>query len=552
MLNDILIAILSALVIVLTVLLWLRHRSESRGVSLNREAVDELLSSFLKNLKQGRIQDIAGTVSSILRKHLKCGKIVYLRYYKGNLELNFVSGLRQPDKDKFRIRLYPNVFEQLRQISEISPVNKLQKLLPPEFLDLLTGNGLEYFFPVYNREQLYGLYFVTTALPLNSNALRLLSTTLAFNLSTAYHIGNQESRLKNAEQKIKSFEASIGQAGKKGFSTCSEMTRCLKIRESKRLTTELVRILGRECSFSRLMFCVKSSNNDKASFSIDGNIQAETNLVKESYDIIIKELNTGKISDLSELSQMGKAVKPLIKKLREDNIKYITLMPWYKDEKAMLAWAGPMSIPDVLTRLKSFRSDAMPLVENARRIELMEEMSYTDGLTGVYNFRFFRDRISEELHRAERYGRFAALLIFDIDDLKTVNDKHGHLAGDHLLKSFADILAGSVRSIDVVCRYGGDEFCLIMPETSRQRTRLFMERFQENVISSRCRVDGVSEDLKYSVSIGGAVFPVDGNSVDSLIHSADMALLQAKAEGGKRARLCETGNVQDKQGKTKI
>jgi len=550
MINDVLIAFLSILVITLSILLWLRYRSEGTSVSLNRDAVDELLSAFVINLKQGRIQDVAGSVSNILRKHLKCGKIIYLRYYKGNLELNFISGLRQPNKEKFRIRLYPNICEQLRQITEISPVNKLSKILPSDYMNILSTYGLEYFFPVYNREQLYGLYFVTTELPLKSNALRLLSMTLAFNLSTAYHIGNQESRLKNAEQKIKAIETSTGKGGKPAFSSGSEITRCLKIKESKRLTTELVKILGRECTFSRMMFCVKSSNRDKVSYSIDGNIQTETNLVKQSYDAIVDTMNTGKITELGELSQIGKVVKPLVKRLKEDNVKYITTMPWYKDEKAILAWAGPMSVPDVSSRLRSFRSDALPLVENARRIELMEEMSYTDGLTGVYNFRFFRDRISEELHRAERYGRFAALLIFDIDDLKIVNDKYGHLTGDHLLKSFAGILTGSVRSIDVVCRYGGDEFCLIMPETSRQKTRLFMERFQEKVVSSRCRINGVNEDLRFSVSIGGSVYPVDGNDVDSLIHSADMALLQAKSEGGNMARLCEPGHLQGKQ-KTK-
>ncbi|HHI02268.1 MAG TPA: GGDEF domain-containing protein, partial [candidate division Zixibacteria bacterium] len=169
-----------------------------------------------------------------------------------------------------------------------------------------------------------------------------------------------------------------------------------------------------------------------------------------------------------------------------------------------------------------------------------KEMSYTDGLTGLYNHRYFQKRLTEELQRASRYGRSLALLILDVDDLKVINDNYGHPAGDILLKSLANILSDSVRSIDLISRYGGDEFCLIMSETSRNRARLSMNRIRSRIASNPLRLEGASDNIQYSVSIGGAVYPVDAESVDDLIKAADKALLQAKAEGRNCSRLFQS------------
>ncbi|MCP4703457.1 MAG: GGDEF domain-containing protein, partial [candidate division Zixibacteria bacterium] len=153
---------------------------------------------------------------------------------------------------------------------------------------------------------------------------------------------------------------------------------------------------------------------------------------------------------------------------------------------------------------------------------------------------YFKKRLTEELQRAARYGRSLTLLILDVDDLKIVNDNYGHPAGDKLLRSLANIVSDSVRSIDLISRYGGDEFCLIMSETSRNRARLSMDRIRSRIASSPLHLEGEADAIPYSVSIGGAVYPVDAESIEDLIKAADTALLKAKADGRNCSRLFET------------
>jgi diguanylate cyclase (GGDEF)-like protein len=206
-------------------------------------------------------------------------------------------------------------------------------------------------------------------------------------------------------------------------------------------------------------------------------------------------------------------------------------IPWAEKKRAVIAWSSRQKTEDIVERIMGFEKEAISLVENINRYEKVEELSYTDGLTGMYNFRYFQKRIHEELQRAKRYNRYVALLIFDIDDLKAVNDRWGHLAGDSLIKNFGRALTALVRSNDIVSRYGGDEFCLIMPETDHKDAELFMERIRGRIAAGNSFLEWADERLEYTVSTGGAVYPADAQSVDSLIHAADMALLRAKSEG---------------------
>ncbi|UCD16896.1 MAG: GGDEF domain-containing protein [Candidatus Zixiibacteriota bacterium] len=541
MIEKILIVILCILVVVLSTLLWLRYRKTRNVVILDRIAVNELLAAFVNNLRRGKIQDIAGRVSHVLRKHLGCDRIVFLRSFKGNLELNYVSGVKRLGRKDFRVRISQDIQARLKAYHHISAISELSSLFSGEYLKRLRGLRLKYFFPVFVKDQLYGLYFVATDLPLDNSPLRFLTTALAFNLSTAYYMGSQEQQLRNYESRVKSLETTKSKAAAKAVSTGGgELARLLKIRNSARLTTELVEMLRKDCEFSKMIFCVRPDNPDETLISVNWHIvEGIDKKCRESFDELMSKTESGKICIVKDLGNFGGPVDDCIKQLRDGNIKYLTTLPWGSDRKAFLAWSGRMMVGDVSARLSNFRNEILPLIENAQRLERTEAMSYTDGLTGVYNFRFFEKRIEEEFDRARRYGRPMALLIIDIDDLKIVNDKYGHLAGDCILKSLARTLSASVRTNDVISRYGGDEFCLIMPETSREQARVFMERIRDTISSMPCRMEGAVEKHSYSVSIGGAVYPVDADSIDSLIHAADMALLKAKSEGRNCAKLAE-------------
>ncbi len=173
--------------------------------------------------------------------------------------------------------------------------------------------------------------------------------------------------------------------------------------------------------------------------------------------------------------------------------------------------------------------------KNIRHFKSIEELSYTDSITALYNYRYFYKRLTEEVFRAKRFSRKLALVIFDIDDFKIYNDSYGHQAGDQLLKQLGELLIRTVRSIDVVSRYGGEEFCVIMPESDQDECFKFMERLRKSIMNFAFKDEYLKHEHNITISSGGAIYPYDARSVDRLIYCADMALLKAKTTGKNRS-----------------
>lgn len=160
-----------------------------------------------------------------------------------------------------------------------------------------------------------------------------------------------------------------------------------------------------------------------------------------------------------------------------------------------------------------------------------ERSAITDGLTGLYNRQFFDASLRRELKRARRYGLAFSVVMLDVDDFKSINDLYGHLVGDEALNLTSNVIRASVREIDVACRYGGEEFALILPETSRTGAYIVSERIRLDVkeMFSHERVGTVHVDL--SVSGGIAIYPTDSNSAEGLVRMADKALYRSKRDG---------------------
>jgi diguanylate cyclase (GGDEF)-like protein len=177
--------------------------------------------------------------------------------------------------------------------------------------------------------------------------------------------------------------------------------------------------------------------------------------------------------------------------------------------------------------------------ENIHQFKKIEELSYTDSLTKLYNYRYFYRRVSEELLRAKRFNRYLALAVFDIDEFKVFNDTFGHQTGDDILRQLGDLLRESVRSIDIVCRYGGEEFCVIMPESNRRSCEQFMDRLRRAIAKHVFFGRFSDHEHCITVSAGGSIFPADAIRVDRLIYCADMALLSAKRSGRNRCVMYE-------------
>ncbi len=166
--------------------------------------------------------------------------------------------------------------------------------------------------------------------------------------------------------------------------------------------------------------------------------------------------------------------------------------------------------------------------ELQRANEVLEQLSITDGLTKLHNHRFFQDHLTREIKRVRRTGEPLSMLLIDIDDFKSLNDRLGHAAGDELLKGIARTLNGSVRESDFLARYGGEEFVVVAANTDLPGAVHLAEKVRTEVAESSFVVDESMQVFKITVSIGVAEY--QGNR-KAFFRAADRALYRAKAEG---------------------
>jgi diguanylate cyclase (GGDEF)-like protein/PAS domain S-box-containing protein len=160
------------------------------------------------------------------------------------------------------------------------------------------------------------------------------------------------------------------------------------------------------------------------------------------------------------------------------------------------------------------------------------EMNMKDGMTGVYNRRFLETKIVEEFERHKRYKADFSLIMFDIDHFKKVNDVYGHQCGDFILKSVSSRIASIIRNVDFLIRYGGEEFCCLLPHTPMKFAAKVAERFRKVVMEQEHNFDG--QDIKVTISLGVAELRESITSVEEMLKKADEALYKAKGEGRNR------------------
>ena len=174
-----------------------------------------------------------------------------------------------------------------------------------------------------------------------------------------------------------------------------------------------------------------------------------------------------------------------------------------------------------------------------RRIEqdekALQNLAIRDGLTGLYNHRTFYSLLEDELQRSLRYARPLSLLMLDIDHFKQVNDTYGHQAGDTVLQGLSELLIQQARATDRVCRYGGEEIILILPETDIEAAMGIAERLRRTV-EVHVFILPDEKPISITVSVGVAIYPGDADTKESLVAAADAAMYQAKQTG--RNRVC--------------
>jgi len=164
---------------------------------------------------------------------------------------------------------------------------------------------------------------------------------------------------------------------------------------------------------------------------------------------------------------------------------------------------------------------------------LLREQSIRDHLTGLFNRRYMQETLERELLRAVRKGHSLGIIMFDVDDFKQLNDTCGHAAGDVILSDLGILLLGHIRGEDVACRYGGDEFIIVLPDASRAATWERAELIREYAKQLRPQLDGQTLEA-VTLSLGVAVFPQDGATSEAILKTVDAALYRAKGEGRGR------------------
>jgi len=195
----------------------------------------------------------------------------------------------------------------------------------------------------------------------------------------------------------------------------------------------------------------------------------------------------------------------------------------------------PLSMTNTLHRYRLEKE----IKEIKEAMEKVAEKAFRDELTGLYNRRFFVEALGNEVAKSKRYGAGLTLCMMDIDDFKKINDRYGHLAGDMVLSEIGKLLKVDARESDISCRYGGEEFAVVLPNSNLEGAKSMSERFRKLIEGKRFEYD--ASKFQVTVSIGIAKYD---NSVDQtlikLIGRADQALYKAKEEGRNRVVCVDT------------
>ncbi len=269
--------------------------------------------------------------------------------------------------------------------------------------------------------------------------------------------------------------------------------------------------------------------------SVDAFEEAVVRVRGGDYDLIIVSLGLRGFDGLRLCSQL--------RSLPEGrNVPILVLVS--DGDKRKLAQALEMGVNDYLTR----PVDKNELVARVRtqlrkkryadrlrhNVQLSLEMAITDQLTGLHNRRYMSRHLDTLISSAHKSGKPVAFLIMDIDYFKSVNDTYGHDIGDEVLREFASRISANVRGIDLACRYGGEEFVVVMPDTDVAFACTVAERLRRSVEANPFVISRAPGKLNITISIGIAGSEGNSDSADALLHRADQALYRAKREGRNR------------------
>ena len=280
-------------------------------------------------------------------------------------------------------------------------------------------------------------------------------------------------------------------------------------------------IVGWVCDHAEPAIVEDTSKDSRFSPRIDNMMGFKT------HSVVCVPLLNGQNKVIGAIELVNKIVSPSSKPTPSASSK--TIVPTYESFTEI-----DMRI---LSSIATFTGIA---IENAFLYKKVEELAMVDSLTGINNRYYFNEILQQEKEKVKRYGRTMCLLMMDVDNLKTINDTFGHVVGDKILSSLADILRVSVRESDFLARFGGDEFVIIMPEAKESDAFILSKRIQDMI--SRWNTKETTPGLTLSISIG--VHEAGPDNIENILLSADKDLYQSKVFKKKPEELTSQKEMQ--------
>jgi diguanylate cyclase (GGDEF)-like protein len=282
---------------------------------------------------------------------------------------------------------------------------------------------------------------------------------------------------------------------------------------SERITRTVLNILG----FARGTLFLHDPRLERyvVSFSNDTNYHETGEFLPGiPPDLLQRALSSGRFIALDQSA--GMIVMPL--QFEQDLIGVIKVPIGPNDELDQ----------ETTTSVSRYLTAVLGVLGNIYQLTRSRDLAMRDDLTKAFNRRFFESYLDEEIERARRYGSVFSIIFLDLDDLKMVNNFYGHLTGSRTLQEVAKRILGAVRGIDKVVRFGGDEFCIILPQTDSDQAMLVANRVKKSMTASAFRLEP-NVEISITASFGIATYPTHGITKDALIRQADAAMYRVKA-----------------------
>lgn len=465
------------------------------------------------------------TVFEFLRNEYKCNRMMFLAKHRRFLQVDALYGLPESIRQEVRIQYQPSVVRACVQSFAPRSVDHLREMASEQVWRSIQGCRLSHCLPVFWGEHVYGLLLVHVPESRHGEVQHL--SAIAQALAAVYHLqwSRQSAGRTSGGSHSPSHENDIARPAR-------QILKLVRHRNPETVVRKLISAAQSDIGLERFV-CVYEprAKGDELQLVAGGVDRAVKIPGQDQFDGLVEVLSSDKPTPVSSPSTGSGSATDLAKALVEEGMSHAVLFHLSPDRRGVFAWGDKKPADLVTRRLSVFRAAAEDLLENAESFEKIEELSQTDSLTGLYNHRYFHSRLAEEVNRARRYKRSLGLVMIDLDLLKAINDVHGHQAGDAILQQVGALLKSSVREIDVIARYGGDEFCVIMPEADQATCEMFMARLRSELAAKTFQSPSSGQTLTCTISLGAAVFPDLANDAQKLVFGADMALLKAKERG---------------------